>query len=349
MTVSEASQVAGVSIGTIRNWCKEGEIQTTRTLGGHRRISRSSLLEKLGLQAASKSSRKYVCVYLRVSSESQRREGSLDRQKERMVEFVKEKFGLAEDDCLVIRDVASAFGQRQGLMKMIDGILSGDIGTVAEFQDRLSRTGSEYQMLLHLMKQNGCELVFAEQTIKDESEHGYLVREVIDYMTVLANRVSSSKAAKLCRADVRDEVVERTKEIEKEGCGLYWAVKILREEGVTSTIKGEERLITYSVLRKRLLQEQVSYRKYPENPNRIPKVDSPVIERFIKERCVISKEETEWSDELYAAYVTWAEQQGKRPQPRRAFAENVKRLGYKTYRSTKSRRRWQGLKLLDAR
>lgn len=166
-------------------------------------------------------------------------------------------------------------------------------------------------------------------------------------MTVLANRVSSSKAAKLCRAEVSDEVVKRTKELLNEGCGLFRAVKLLRKEGITSTVRGEERPITYGVLRKRLIQEQIDFSQYAVIRHENPKTVSPVIERFIRDRCIISKDSKEFSGVLYTAYVKWCGNEIE-PQPRRAFADNVKRMGFRNYRSTKSRRRWQGLKLLDA-
>ncbi len=45
LTVSEAAEHLGVSIGTVRRWSNAGFIQTTRTPGGQRRFTTGQLDE----------------------------------------------------------------------------------------------------------------------------------------------------------------------------------------------------------------------------------------------------------------------------------------------------------------
>ena len=43
LTVSEAAELAQVSVGTIINWANAGKLATKRTLGGHRRFRRADV------------------------------------------------------------------------------------------------------------------------------------------------------------------------------------------------------------------------------------------------------------------------------------------------------------------
>ena len=43
LTVSEAAEYLGVSIGTVRRWSDAGHIQSTRTPGGQRRFTSEQL------------------------------------------------------------------------------------------------------------------------------------------------------------------------------------------------------------------------------------------------------------------------------------------------------------------
>lgn len=47
LTTTEAAELAAVGASTIKRWADEGALQVTRTLGGHRRISRNSLEQLL--------------------------------------------------------------------------------------------------------------------------------------------------------------------------------------------------------------------------------------------------------------------------------------------------------------
>lgn len=43
MPIGEAARALGVSIGTIRNWDRDGKLSSTRTLGGQRRFRASDV------------------------------------------------------------------------------------------------------------------------------------------------------------------------------------------------------------------------------------------------------------------------------------------------------------------
>jgi excisionase family DNA binding protein len=44
ITVAQASEIAGVSVASIRRWTDSGRLKTYRSAGNHRRISRADLM-----------------------------------------------------------------------------------------------------------------------------------------------------------------------------------------------------------------------------------------------------------------------------------------------------------------
>jgi excisionase family DNA binding protein len=340
LTVSEAARFANVSIQTLRIWHRDGQLECRRTLGGHRRILRSSLLSCLGIEEQDQGLRgKKVCLYLRVSSKKQAHVGSLKRQRERMLAWVKEKYSLSEDQVEVIQDVASAFGTRTGLQKLVDGIINGEVSLViAEHQDRLSRVGSELRLIEHLACSHDCKLVFAKTTLQEESDNAYMVRELVDFITVISNRISSRKGAELCRAKISDEVLQRARELMAEGHGLFSAVQKMNEEGWTCQIRNEQAPLSYDVLRRRLREREVlaSLQGIEQLPDQIA--------AFVRSCCLVGPTEKAYSRELYARYLKWCSGE---PISQRSFALQLRRMGMKAFRSNRGHR-WKGLSLIQS-
>jgi excisionase family DNA binding protein len=44
LTVREAAEIARVSVGTVREWIRHGQLKAQRTKGGHYRIARNDLM-----------------------------------------------------------------------------------------------------------------------------------------------------------------------------------------------------------------------------------------------------------------------------------------------------------------
>jgi excisionase family DNA binding protein len=85
-SLKEASKMLGVSTKTLRRWDNAGKIKTFRTEGNHRRIYESEVLR---LQRKPKT--KNCVIYTRVSSRKQTADGNVERQKERLIEYAKNK------------------------------------------------------------------------------------------------------------------------------------------------------------------------------------------------------------------------------------------------------------------
>ena len=90
----EGAEILGLSLPTIRQMIRRGELYASRTTGGHRRVSKSELGRLLGkkIQTNKLSTEPlYAVLYARVSSKKQQNMGNLDRQVERLQTFAQEQ------------------------------------------------------------------------------------------------------------------------------------------------------------------------------------------------------------------------------------------------------------------
>lgn len=198
VSIGKVAQLLGVGVSSLRLWEKQGLVKAYRTPGGagQRRYLLSEVrAQVLGAEEETLNEERRVCIYVRVSSASQQREGSLDRQLNRMLENVSQREGVKREDILVFTDTASAFGARPGLNAMTDALLAGRLTKIyVEHMDRLSRVASLSRLLEHLARKSGTQIVALDrdETV-DEMKNSML--ELVEYVTVIANRSSARKGA----------------------------------------------------------------------------------------------------------------------------------------------------------
>jgi len=139
VSVAEARRRLGVSSRTLRRWDAQGVIQTIRSPGGRRMFS----LESMNRLAGERSGGNRAVVDARVSSIKQKRDGDLDRQKERLLQAAKERGYRIVD---VIAEQASGINEkRRGLRRIFRLAEDRRIDLVlVEFRDRLARFGYSY-------------------------------------------------------------------------------------------------------------------------------------------------------------------------------------------------------------
>jgi putative resolvase len=106
VSVAEARRRLGVSSRTLRRWAAQGVIKTIRSPGGRRMFS----LESLSRLAGERSGANRAVVDARVSSIKQKRDGNLDRQKERLLQAAKERGYRIVD---VIAEQASGINEKR--------------------------------------------------------------------------------------------------------------------------------------------------------------------------------------------------------------------------------------------
>ena len=130
LSISEASDKLGITIGTLREWEKEGLITPVRTPGKHRRYNEEDLCKVMGTELKSETGKKTI-LYCRCSTEKQRE--NMKRQKLRLMEYAHDK----KYDYEVMEEIASGVNEnRRQLNKLMDKIIAGQVcRVVIEWKD----------------------------------------------------------------------------------------------------------------------------------------------------------------------------------------------------------------------
>jgi putative resolvase len=187
LTISEAANILGVSISTMRRWELEGKIQCEkRADGGHRRYDVSKL--KPNEYQQTKDHRKTI-GYARVSDRDQVKD--LERQEE-LLELYCAKQGWTYE---IISDLGSGMNYyKKGLKQLLNEILAGNIDRlVLTHKDRLLRFGAELIFSIYAAKE-------VEVVILNKGEEGRfeeeLAKDVLEIITVFSARLYGSRSRK---------------------------------------------------------------------------------------------------------------------------------------------------------
>ena len=139
LAISEAADILGVSVTTLRRWEREGKLTSERTHAGHRRYDLSKI--KPGLLRAEEDTSIKTIAYARVSSHDQK--ADLERQKQ-VLELYCARQGWKYE---VIADLGSGMNyHKKGLKRLLNDILSDKIGRLVIRP--LSKLGSPKHVVL---------------------------------------------------------------------------------------------------------------------------------------------------------------------------------------------------------
>lgn len=185
--ISEAAEVLGVSVPTLRRWEAAGKLAAEHTPGGHRRYDLAKLRPEL-FRAADISKRKTV-AYARVSSHDQKQD--LQRQKQ-ILELYCARQGWLFD---VVADLGSGMNyHKKGLKRLLSGILDGEVGRlVLAHKDRLLRFGAE--LVFAICEAKNVEVVILNQGEETTFEED-LAKDVLEIITVFSARLYGSRSRK---------------------------------------------------------------------------------------------------------------------------------------------------------
>ena len=186
LTISQAAEMLGVSIITLRRWEQSGKIQPTYTSGGHRRYLLCQLHPDF--QAALPDNRKTI-AYARVSSHDQK--DDLERQNQVLALYCASQGWQYE----IIADLGSGMNyHKKGLKHLLNQIIDGNIGRlVLTHKDRLLRFGAELVFSICEIKQ--VEIVIINQG-EDTSFEEDLAKDVLEIITVFSARLYGSRSRK---------------------------------------------------------------------------------------------------------------------------------------------------------
>ena len=187
-SVGEFADELGVHRQTVKRWCRDDEIDYTRTPGGSRRIPRRELLRLSG--DARPTDR--VALYARVSSHGQKENGDLDRQIERLRDYAHDHGWMVEN---TYTDVGSGLNEdRRSLDSLLDDVQEADYGRIlVTYEDRLTRFGFSY--LERYFDCYGVTVTVIEDET-DKSAQEELVNDLIKLVASFSGKLYGMRSSK---------------------------------------------------------------------------------------------------------------------------------------------------------
>lgn len=185
VSISEAAEVLGVSITTLRRWEAAGKLVAEHTAGGHRRYDLAKLRPEL-FRAAGQGKRKTI-AYARASSPDQK--DDLERQQQLLQRYCTQQ-GWTFD---VVADLGSGVNyHKKGLKRLVSDMLDGQVGRlVITHKDRLLRFGAE--LVFAICEAKNVEVVILNQG-EDTGFEEDLAKDVQDIVTVFGARLYGSRS-----------------------------------------------------------------------------------------------------------------------------------------------------------
>ena len=181
--IGKVADLLGVSIQTLHNWEKTGELVPDRkTQGGTRYYDVDKLLDKPEQE-------KITLAYARVSRHDQK--DDLVRQRQLLEAFCAKNAWSFE----IISDLGSGMNYRKkGLNQLLDKILKQEIQRlVLTHKDRLLRFGAE--LLFSLCEKQGIDVIIINQS-EESSFEEELAKDVLEIITVFSARLHGSRSPK---------------------------------------------------------------------------------------------------------------------------------------------------------
>lgn len=319
VSIGKASELLGVSKQALRLWESEGRISSYRTCGGagHRRYRLSELEEEVLGVTPSKAERK-IALYCRCSHVSQRE--NLKRQRERLLAEVTDREQCGESDFLIYSEIASSFGNRPQLNKLIDEVINRKISRIyVEHGDRLSRVASLTRLVEYLCRSHQVEIVALDRE-QDEDDMKANMAELVEFVHVISCRTIAKRTAERRRKKLSPECVEFLKKHIQEGWGLKEIARLLNEAGFKTE---DGKRISYRVVHN--YSKVLDLVPQDRNPRTGKRSNVNALNhsfaQFAEQHLTKKKSARAQSKAIYVAYVSWCKQKGINPLVRRKVSE----------------------------
>jgi putative resolvase len=311
--VGEAAKQLSVSQQTIRNYCSDGELEFMVTAGGHRRISVASLRRYLGLDETPQEERR-TGIYCRCSTSSQTKDGNLERQKNRLLDYCETELN-GRENVLVIAETGSGLNEnRKGYQRLIELVLAGKLERiVVERKDRIARYGTKTFALL--CERMNVELIVTESKV-DISDEEEMAFDLMSLVTVYSARIHGKRGGAEKKMVLTDEVKTRILQLYQQGLAQTNITVIIRRENFRCP-KTNRKYAIHAV-RQTIHQQEKILKALP--------VSTSPIEKFIQENCIRSKDEKVFTRPFHREYSIWCEANDLPPVTSLNLTNTLKRL-----------------------
>ena len=191
------TKILGVTAQTLRNWDKEDKLKPTYVKSnGYRYYSEESILAYTQERKTKKNLN--VIGYTRVSSKKQK--DDLERQKENIEKYLKEKYEHYE----IIEDIGSGINyNKPGLLKLIEKINKKEVDVIVVlYKDRLLRFG--FELVEHFASLNNVKIEVLNKIDKTQDEE--LVEDLLEII---------SDTQKKLKGNNKKQIIEQLEEMSK--------------------------------------------------------------------------------------------------------------------------------------
>ncbi len=205
ISISEVSKLTGVTVKTLKIWDNENKFKCAyKTVGGHRRYVFEEVEKFIGSNIRnSNENGKNVFVYCRVSTKKQQVAGNLERQKERLINYCKEKQYHIVD---IFEETSSGLNDnRRQLAKMFKRLKEVE-SIVIEYPDRLARFG--YNYLKEFAETFNVDIETIEQRKKLEPNEE-MVQDLISIVTCFSARLYGARGGRKLKGTIKELEKER--------------------------------------------------------------------------------------------------------------------------------------------
>lgn len=313
LAIGEAASEFKVHPQTLRSWANDGKIRSYRVGdSGWRRLCPISIAEHMGLEVVGQEEkdRPTIAIYARVSSESQDKQGNLKRQVERLKKEVAAREGISPRRIQVYKDVASSYGDRDGLNQLVEDVIGGKVARVyCEYADRLSRVPSLTRLVESLCRNRGVEIV-----VVNKEETADIVQtamlELVKFAQVIGCKISGRRGADATRRELTNEQLRECYLMKKAGMSFKGIAREAEKRGWKDhkgkPLKGDaaRNLISRRVTKNwQVLENTYGQDQLPTN----------TFEEFVDAFVTVSDSERQLMPRgrIASAYASWCEANGK--------------------------------------
>lgn len=196
ITLDEASKLLGVCKETMRRMDRSGVLKAILTRGGHRRYDEDELLKYRDgkvKQTEPTQLNESVTLYVRVSSHDQKKNGDIDRQKARLLDYATKKGYIIQH---IREEVASGVNDNRRQLKyaLNDIVQKNSSIIIVENKDRFTRFGFNYLKLL--VESHGGRIEFVNVPELNDDFYGDLVQDLVAIMASFSAKIYGKRSKK---------------------------------------------------------------------------------------------------------------------------------------------------------